>query len=99
MTHWCVTSNLISMSLPEPYDIAVGPDGSITVPADQVARMGLHPGEHLRVVRDNTEPQRPRRSVRGVGVGQVAAEDVLTWEDFEEAHEANVQAAEIRYGS
>ncbi|MGE5763895.1 MAG: hypothetical protein ACM3ZF_08505 [Mycobacterium leprae] len=40
----------------------------------------------------------PHRSVRGLGVGRVAPEDVLTWEDFEAAHEANVRTAEIKYG-
>ena len=85
------------MSASEPYDIAVGPDGSISVPADAVARMGLHPGDHLRLVRD--EAPGPRRSVRGLGVGQVAPEDVLTWEDFETTHEANVRSAGIKYGS
>lgn len=87
------------MSVSEPYDITVAPDGSITVSADQVARMGLHPGEHLRLVRgEGAEPQPARRSVRGLGIGQVAAEDVLTWEDFEAVHEANVQAVETKYG-
>jgi hypothetical protein len=88
------------MSTSEPYDIAVGPDGSITVPADAVAHMGLHPGDHLRLVRDEAPGSpSPRRSVRGLGVGQVAPEDVLTWEDFEATHEANVRTAEIKYGS
>lgn len=38
------TSSMIPMSTPESYDIAVGPDGSIRLPADAVARMSLHPG-------------------------------------------------------
>ena len=84
----------------EPYDITVGPDGSITVPADQVARMGLCPGERLRLVREqDSELGRRRRSVRAMGVGQVTPEDVLTWEYFEAAHEGIVAAAKIKYGS
>ena len=88
------------MSTSEPYEITVGPDGSINVPSDEAARLGLHPGDHLRVVRSGppTEPPR-RKSVRGIGVGQVDPADVLTWEDFEAAHEANVHGAEHKYGS
>jgi hypothetical protein len=88
------------VSTSQPHDITVGPDGSISVPADAVARMGLRPGEHLRLVRDE-EPkhQSRRRSVRGLGVGQVAPEDVLTWEDFEATHEANARTIKIKYGS
>ena len=88
------------MSPSDPYDVAVAPDGSISVPADAVARMGLRPGDHLRLVRDETCGAAPRRrSVRGVGVSQVAPEDVLTWEDFETAREANVRSAGVKYGS
>lgn len=88
------------MSASEPHDIAVGPDGSISIPADAVARMGLRPGDHLRLVRDEAGGAAGRRrSVRGLGVSQVAAEDVLTWEDFETTHEANVRSAGIKYGS
>jgi hypothetical protein len=86
------------MSTAEPYDVVVEPDGSIHVPADQVARLGLRPGEHLRLVRGDTGHV-ARRSVRGLGVGQVAPEDVLAWEDFEAAHDANVEAAQVKYGS
>jgi hypothetical protein len=73
---------------------------SISVPADAVARMGLQPGEHLRLLRDERPKQQSRRrSVRGLGVGQVRPEDVLTWEDFEAAHDANVRTVQIKYGS
>jgi hypothetical protein len=33
---------------PQSHELIVGPDGSI--PADQIARLGLRPGTHLRVV-------------------------------------------------
>src|SRR5512144_160803 len=56
-------------------------------------------GDHLRLVRDEAPAAPPpHRSVRGLGVSRVAPEDVLTWEDFEAAHEANVRTAEIKYG-
>jgi hypothetical protein len=89
------------VSASEPYDLVVDPDGAIRVPADQVARLGLRPGEHLRLVRNSRPAEQPprRRSVRGLGVGQIAPEDVLTWKDFEAAHDANVRAAEVKYGS
>jgi len=55
----------------KPYDLVVGPDGSI--PADQVARLGVAPGAHLRVVPTVQAPSLP--------------EDFpdLSWEDFEQA--------------
>lgn len=87
------------MSTSEPYEVAVRPDGSITVPAGAVARMGLHPGDHLRLVREASGPPTRQHSVRGVGVGHVAPEELLTWEDFEATHEANVRSTEIKYGS
>ena len=46
------------------------------------------------------EGSRPaaRRKLRGLLVGKIPAEDILTWEDFEATHRANVAAAERRYG-
>jgi hypothetical protein len=83
----------------EPHEVVVEPDGSIHIPPDQVARLGLRPGEHLRLVRGSDTGRSPRRSVRGLGVGQVPPEDVLTWEDFEAARDANTKAAQAKYGS
>jgi PIN domain nuclease of toxin-antitoxin system len=37
-----------SVNAPQSHELIVGPDGSI--PADQIARLGLRPGTHLRVV-------------------------------------------------
>ena len=53
------TSSLIPMSTPESYDIAVGPDGSISLPADAVARMVSTLGDHLRLVRDEAPAAPP----------------------------------------
>ena len=87
------------MSSAEPFEVVVEQDGSIRVPADQVARLGLRPGEHLRLVRGPESERAPRRSVRGLGLAEIAPEDVLTWDDFEAASAANVEAARVKYES
>ena len=96
------------MSTSDPYEVAVNIDGSLDVhlPADEVAaRLGARPGEHLRLIRsgDRSEEQGPvarrRKSIRGIGVGKVAPEDVLTWEDFEKTSQANVEALNRRLGT
>ena len=38
------------MSTSQPYDVTVGPDGSINVTSDEAARLGLRPGESLRLL-------------------------------------------------
>jgi hypothetical protein len=53
----------------------VGPDGSI--PADQIARLGLRPGAHLRVV---GEPSPERQTRFG---GSLPDLPDLSWEGFE----------------
>ena len=60
---------------PESHELIVGPDGSI--PADQIARLGLRPGAHLRVV---DEPSREHRTRFG---GSLPDLPDLSWEDFE----------------
>ena len=92
------------MSTSDPYEVAVNIDGSLDLhlAADEVAaRLGARPGEHLRLIRSE-EPgpvARRRKSVRGIGVGKVAPEDVLTWEDFEKTSQANVEALNRRLGT
>jgi hypothetical protein len=90
------------MSTSEPFEVAVNPDGSLDVHlgADEVAtRLGAQPGEHLRLVPAGDADRRPRKSVRGIGVGQVAPEDVLSWEDFESTSQANLEALDRRLGN
>lgn len=95
---------MILMSTSDPFEVAVNVDGSLDLHlgADEVAaRLGARPGEHLRLVRSE-EPgpvTRRRKSVRGIGVGTVAPEDVLTWEDFEKTSQANVEALDRRLGT
>jgi hypothetical protein len=40
-----------------------------------------------------------RKSVRGALVGKVPKDELLTRDDFEAAHRANIEAAERRYGA
>jgi hypothetical protein len=60
----------------EGQELVVAPDGSI--PAEQVARLGVEPGAHLRVV---SEPGQARGSSIA---GRLTWPD-LPWEDFERA--------------
>ncbi|MGH7881933.1 MAG: hypothetical protein ACREN8_03360 [Candidatus Dormibacteraceae bacterium] len=83
----------------EDIELVIAEDGSI--PASDLASLGLRPGVHLRVVPDLLEedpPKRKKKSVAGIGEGKVDPADILTWEDFEAGHRANVAAAEARYG-
>ncbi len=61
------------------HELVVAPDGSI--PADQLARLGVAPGAHLRVVQTA-----PAGSVDTVA-GSLSDFPDLTWEDFEQASE------------
>lgn len=76
------------------FEVAVGEDGSIKVPASEVARVGLRPGARLRLV---AEPAGPvtRRSSRGVLAGKLPE---LSWEDFEAASRDAIADHETRYG-
>lgn len=61
------------------HDLIVAADGS--VPADQLARLGVAPGTHLRVVQ--SEPG----GLAGTPAGSLSDFPDLTWEDFERASE------------
>ena len=92
------------MSTSDPYEVAVNIDGSLDLhlAADEVAaRLGARPGERLRLIRSEEQGTvaRRRKSVRGIGGGKVAPEDVLTWEDFEKSSQANVEALNRRLGT
>lgn len=65
--------------VPEGHELIVGPDGSI--PAEQVARLGLSPGAHLRVV-----PEPPQEHRQRFGGSMPDLPD-LSWEDFERGSE------------
>lgn len=56
----------------EGFEVVVGTDGALRVPAEELARHGLRPGAHLRLV---LQPQPPaqRRHARGALAGVVTA--------------------------
>jgi len=64
----------------EGNELVVAPDGSI--PAEQLERLGLRPGAHLRVVA--TEPVDESGSL----AGSLPGLPDVSWEDFERAREA-----------
>lgn len=59
---------------PTSLDLIVAPDGSI--PADQLERLGVSPGAHLRVV---------QTSQPGTLAGSLPELPDVTWEEFEQA--------------
>jgi len=86
-------------TVPQHLDVVVGDDGTVTVPAPEVARLGARPGEHLRLVRGAAARVRGgRRKVRGTLVGKIDPPDLLTEQDFDDARTARVDAVEHKYG-
>lgn len=79
----------------EVLDLVIGADGSGSVDAAQLARLGVEPGTHLSVV--PISPARPaerRRSVRGALAGSGPAPSP---EDFEAASSAAARDSADRY--
>ena len=60
----------------ESQELVVADDGSI--PAEQISRLGLRPGTHLRVVPQTSAPT-------GSIAGRLTSWPDLAWEDFERA--------------
>lgn len=61
------------------FELVVAEDGSI--PAGQIAALGVRPGAHLRVVADREEPS--GGSIRG----RLTDWPDVSWQDFEAASE------------
>ena len=61
------------------FDVVVSEDGS--VPADELARHGVQPGAHLRLVVTDVPATTPRRGGRSAGklAGTVAPEVIEQW--------------------
>jgi hypothetical protein len=74
-----------------------------TVPSDddellaELRRHGVRPGRRVHVALVAEVPG--RRSARGLLVGKVAPDELLSEEDFDAVHRANIEAASARYGS
>lgn len=62
---------------PKGHELVVADDGSI--PAEQITRLGMWPGMHLRVVAE--QPPDTKGSISG----RLTSWPDLTWEDFERA--------------
>ena len=57
-------------------DVTVDPDGTLHVPAAELARHGVQPGSHLRIVTPHKLPA-SRRSVRGTLTGTADVDALL----------------------
>jgi hypothetical protein len=58
------------------FEVVVGSDGTLSVPAEELARHGVHPGAHLRVVPEGAPVPPKRRSARGILADAVPPEAV-----------------------
>jgi hypothetical protein len=86
-------------AVPQHLDVVVGDDGTVNVPAREVARLGARPGEHLHLVREAAaQVHRGRRKVRGILIGKIDPADLLTEQDFDDARKARADAVERKYG-
>jgi hypothetical protein len=56
------------------FEVVVNSDWTLTVPAAELARHGVRPGAHLRLVPEQTKPH--RKSTRGTLAGTVPADAV-----------------------
>jgi hypothetical protein len=67
---------MMSTADAEGHELVVADDGSI--PADQVARLGLRPGSHLRVVVETPgAPGASRKTAKGILAGKVDGEALV----------------------
>jgi hypothetical protein len=72
-------SVMSTASSPQDLELVVADDGSI--PAEQIARLGVRPGTHLRVIAE--QPPHMQGSI----AGQLTSWPEVTWEDFARASE------------
>ncbi len=59
----------------EGFEVVVGTDGALIVPAEELARHGVRAGAHLRLVQES-QPRAPRRSARGALAGVIGPEEL-----------------------
>ncbi|WP_139177053.1 hypothetical protein [Geodermatophilus siccatus] len=77
------------MSADPGFKVVVGADGGIA--PEELARHGVRPGAHLRIVAENERP--PIRPAYGALRGQLAD---VSWEDFEAA--SRLAVADVESG-
>jgi hypothetical protein len=81
----------------EGFEVVVGTDGALTVPAEELARHGVRAGAHLRLVQDR-QPRVPRRSARGILAAVIDAEELDAFEvALDNSKAERIAAAERRW--
>jgi hypothetical protein len=81
----------------EGFEVVVGTDGALTVPAEELARHGVRPGTHLRLVQE-PQPRAPRRSGRGALAGVITPEELDALEvALDNSKAERIAAAERRW--
>lgn len=79
------------------FEVVVDADGTLTVPAEELARHGVRPGAHLRVVQE-PQPRTPRRSARGALAGVIDAKQLDAFEvALDNSKAERIAAAERRW--
>ena len=69
----------------------------VVVPAEELARHGVRPGAHLRLVQESP-PRAPRRSSRGALAGVIAHEELDAFEvALDNSKAERIAAAERRW--
>lgn len=81
----------------EGFEVVVGTDGALAVPAEELARHGVRPGAHLRLVQER-QPRAPRRRARGALAGVIDAEELDAFEvALDNSKAERIAAAERRW--
>ena len=81
----------------EGFEVVVGTDGALTVPAEELARHGVRPGAQLRLVQE-PQPPAPRRSTRGALAGVIAPQELDAFEvALDNSKAERITAAEQRW--
>ena len=79
------------------FEVVVATDGSLSVPADELARHGVCPGARLRLVQVS-QPRSPRRRMRGALAERVDAEALDAFEAaLDDAKAERTAAADRRW--
>lgn len=79
------------------FEVVVGSDGILSVPAAELARHGVHPGAHLRLVLDQPQPAK-RKSMKGAFEDTYSPEAIDAFVDaLAEAKADRLAAVERRW--
>jgi hypothetical protein len=79
------------------FEVVVGTDGSLSVTADELARHGVRPGAHLRLVQV-PQPRTPRNRMRGALAERVDPEALDAFEAaLYDSKAERIAAAERRW--